>query len=210
VSDAWSYVPPAFALGFALGAAPGPVQVLILSQTAQRGFGGGVRVMLGANLTLYAILLTLALGLSAVTPSDTVLRVLRASGGVVLIWIAISELRTIWRPRPPEALPGRWRALGPTEMGILMVLLNPGAWIFFATTASSVLAGAAAEDGRPAAVLAATAMAVGVSASDFAFTLLGSGGHRLFGERGLRWIRSGLAGLLAVLGVAFVVQGVTG
>jgi threonine/homoserine/homoserine lactone efflux protein len=207
VTEAWSHVVPAFALGFALGAAPGPVQLLILSQSAQRGFGGGVRVMLGANLTLYAVLLALALGLSAASPSDAVLRVLRTSGGVVLVWIATNELRAIWRPRPPESLPSRLRSLGPTQMGILMVVLNPGAWIFFATTASTVLADAATDDGRTAAVLAATAMAVGVSASDFAFTLLGSGGHHLFGERGLRWIRTGLAGLLAGIGLVFVIQG---
>src|SRR5215218_5059135 len=67
----------AFAFGFALGAAPGPVQLLILSQTARRGLRGGLRVMLGANLTLLAILLALAVGLSAAQPSDTALRVLR-------------------------------------------------------------------------------------------------------------------------------------
>lgn len=210
MSDVWGHVVPAFALGFALGAAPGPVQVLILSQTAQRGFGGGVRVMLGANLTMYVILLALALGLSAATPSETLLRVLRTAGGVVIVWIAAEELRTIWRARPSEAAPSRFRSFGPTAMGVLMVILNPGAWIFFATTASTVLAGAAADAGSDAAVFAATAMAVGVSASDFTFTLLGSGGHRLFGGRGLRWIRTGLAVLLGGIGVAFVVQGLVG
>lgn len=140
--------------------------------------------MLGANLTMYVILLALALGLSTVTPPETVLRLLRASGGAVLIWIAAEELRTIWRAQPSEAAPSRLRSLGPTTMGIVMVILNPAAWIFFATTASTVLAGAAADAGRDAAVLAATAMAIGVSASDFTFTLLGSGGHRLFGENG--------------------------
>lgn len=210
MTDVWALAVPAFALGFALGAAPGPVQVLILSQTAQRGFGGGLRVMLGANLTLYAILLALALGLSAVTPPDWALRALRASGGAVLIWIAIVELRTIWRASPAAAPDGRFRSLGPTAMGIVMVLLNPGAWIFFATTASTVLAGAADEGGRTAAVLAATAMALGVSVSDFTFTLLGSGGHAFFGERGLRWIRSVLAGLLGGIGIVFLAQGVLG
>ena len=58
----------AFALGFALGAAPGPVQLLILSETAKRGLEGGLRVMLGANLTLFGILLILALGFASLEP----------------------------------------------------------------------------------------------------------------------------------------------
>jgi len=47
-----------------------------------------------------------------------------------------------------------------------------------------------------------------VSSSDLTFTILGSGGRRLFGERGLRWIRIGLAALLVAIGVAFVTQAI--
>jgi threonine/homoserine/homoserine lactone efflux protein len=188
------------------------VQILILSQAATRGLGGGLRVMLGANLTLAAILLALALGLSAVTPSETVLRLLRTSGGTVLVWIAVNEVRSIWRPMAPapDADAPRRPGLGPTRTGIVMVLLNPGAWIFFATTASSVLAQASNDAGRAAAVATALVMALGVSVADLSFTLLGSGGRRLFGERGLRWVRTGLAALLGLLGALFVVQGVWG
>lgn len=206
---AWGHAGPAFALGFALGAAPGPVQLLILSQTARRGFGGGVRVMLGANLTMYAILLGLALGLSAVAPSDAVLRVLRVTGGAVLVWIAANEMRALWRPIERDAT-GRWAQLGPTSMGVVMVILNPGAWIFFATTASSVLAEAGVDAGPAVALLAATAMALGVSAADFSFTLLGSGGRTLFGARGLRAIRTALAALLSAIGMVFVWQALAG
>jgi len=90
------------------------------------------------------------------------------------------------------------------------VLLNPGAWVFFATTASAVIAKATSDGGTGAALAAALAMAVGVSCSDVAFTVLGSGGRRAFGDGGLRWIRTGLAALLVVIGAAFVVQGIGG
>jgi small neutral amino acid transporter SnatA (MarC family) len=46
-----------------------------------------------------------------------------------------------------------------------------------------------------------------VSLSDLTFTLLGSGGRTLVGDRGLRWIRAVLSIGLAAIGVAFVVQG---
>jgi threonine/homoserine/homoserine lactone efflux protein len=199
----------AFAFGFALGAAPGPVQLLILTQTARRGLRGGLLVMLGANLTLLAILVALAVGLSAAQPSATALRVLRIAGGIVLVGIAANELRTLVAgdDRTDETPDRRW---DPTVIGIVAVLLNPGAWLFFATTASSVLATVAARDDRTAAVVTAVLIAVGVSASDLLFSVLGSGGRRLVGDTWLVRIRGLLAVALAALGVLFVWQGVRG
>ncbi|HTG47489.1 MAG TPA: LysE family transporter [Actinomycetota bacterium] len=200
----------AFALGFALGAAPGPVQVLILSETAKRGLAGGLRVMLGANLTLLAILIVLAVGFASLQIGPGALRGLRVVGGLFLVWIGGSELRSIVRDAagPDGNVERRAARYGPTAKGIVSVLLNPGAWIFFATTASAVLANATHLGGTQAAVLAAIAMAVGVSCSDATFTVLGSGGRRLVGDRGLRWIRIGLASALIAIGLAFVVRGI--
>ncbi len=203
----------AFALGFALGAAPGPVQLLILSETAKRGLEGGLRVMLGANLTLLGILVILALGFASVEPEPGVIRTLQTVGGSFLVWIGVVELRSIRDEArssvggPPQGTVAR---LGPTAKGVAAVLLNPGAWIFYATTASALMANATSDGGTGAALAAAVAMAIGVSCSDLTFTILGSGGRRLFGEQGLRWIRTGLAALLAVIGVAFVTQAIRG
>ena len=203
----------AFALGFALGAAPGPVQLLILSETAKRGLEGGLRVMLGANLTLLGILVILALGFASLEPGPGVIRTLQAVGGSFLVWIGVVELRSIRDEALSTADAPSQRAvarLGPTAKGVAAVLLNPGAWIFFATTASALIANATSDGGTGAALAAAVAMAVGVSCSDLTFTILGSGGRRLFGERGVRWIRIGLAALLVVIGVAFVTQAIRG
>jgi threonine/homoserine/homoserine lactone efflux protein len=203
----------AFALGFALGAAPGPVQLLILSETAKRGLEGGLRVMLGANLTLLGVLVILALGFASLEPGPGVIRTLQAVGGSFLVWIGLVELRSIRdeaRSTVDAPSQGAVARLGPTTKGVAAVLLNPGAWIFFATTASALMADATSDGGTGAALAAAVAMAVGVSCSDLTFTILGSGGRRLFGERGLRWIRMGLAALLVAIGVAFVTQAIRG
>jgi threonine efflux protein len=203
----------AFALGFALGAAPGPVQLLILSETAKRGLEGGLRVMLGANLTLFGILVILALGFASLEPGPGVIRTLQVVGGSFLVWIGVVELRSIRDEARSTVDAPSQRAvarLGPTSKGVAAVLLNPGAWIFFATTASALIANATSDGGTGAALAAAMAMAIGVSCSDLTFTILGSGGRRLFGERGLRWIRMGLAALLVVIGVAFVTQAIRG
>jgi threonine/homoserine/homoserine lactone efflux protein len=203
----------AFALGFALGAAPGPVQLLILSETAKRGLEGGLRVMLGANLTLFGILVVLALGFASLEPGPGVIRTLEAVGGSFLVWIGVVELRSIrgeTRSTVDAPSQGAVARLGPTAKGVAAVLLNPGAWVFFATTASALMANATSDGGTGAALAAAVAMAIGVSCSDLTFTILGSGGRRLFGERGLRWIRIGLAVLLVAIGVAFLTQGIRG
>jgi threonine/homoserine/homoserine lactone efflux protein len=97
---------PALAFGFALGIAPGPVQLLILAESATRGLAGGLRVMLGANLTMFVILVALALGVSSVAPSDTALRVLAIVGGLALLVFATLDLRSIHRP-PGAAPEGR-------------------------------------------------------------------------------------------------------
>ncbi len=87
-----SHIGAAFALGFALGAAPGPVQLLLLTETAKRGFSGGLRVMLGANGTLFLVMVALAFGFSSLAPGESLLRALRVVGGGFLIYLAVDEL----------------------------------------------------------------------------------------------------------------------
>jgi threonine/homoserine/homoserine lactone efflux protein len=202
----------AFALGFVLGAAPGPVQMLILSETAKRGLEGGLHVMLGANLTLLGILVVLALGFSSLAPGPGAIRTLQVVGGLFLLWIGGIELRSILieaRSRlGGDLAPVAAGRLGPTAKGVASVILNPGAWVFFATTGSALIAKVTSDGGTASALAAALAVAVGVSCSDLTFTILGSGGRRLVGEGGLRSIRTGLAALLVVIGAAFVVQGI--
>ena len=202
-----SHIGPAFALGFALGAAPGPVQLLILTETAKRGFAGGVRVMLGANGTLFLVLVALAFGFSSLAPGQGLLRALRVVGGAFLIYLAIDEVRRVRREAENLTDVAPPSTMGPTTRGVVSVVLNPGAWIFFATTASAVVADATVDGGTDVALAAAIAMTVGVSLSDLTFTLLGSGGRTLVGDRGLRWIRTALSIGLAAIGAAFIVQG---
>ena len=208
----WSeHVVPAFALGAALGAAPGPVQLLILSETARHGIGAGFRVMLGANGMLFVVLATLALGFSTVEPSPGVVRGLRVTGGVFLVVLAVNELRALRQePDGDRSSDGRLASLGPTTRGVVLVLVNPGAWIFFATTASAVMADASADGGRDTALLAAVAMTLGVSLTDFGSALVGTGTRAVLGERALAGVRTALSFLLLAIGVAFVVQGVRG
>ncbi|MET0801475.1 MAG: LysE family transporter [Actinomycetota bacterium] len=210
--NAWSdHVVPAFALGAALAAAPGPVQLLILSETARAGIGRGLQVMLGANGMLFVVLAILALGFSTVEPSPSLVRGMRVVGGLFLIVLAVNELRGLRRAAvdgaPADLSPDRW---GPTVRGVVLVIVNPGAWIFFATTAAAVMAEASADGGRQTALLAALAMTLGVSLTDFGAALVGTGSRAMLGARALTGLRAALSVLLLAIGVAFVVQGLRG
>lgn len=210
--SAWSdHVVPAFALGAALGAAPGPVQLPILNETARQGVGQGFRVMLGANGMLFVVLATLALGFSTAEPSAEFVSGLHIVGGAFLVYLAVNEFRSLRRGSDGAlALEPAGARLGPTARGVLLVIVNPGAWAFFATTAAAVMADANADGGRDVALLTAVAMTLGVSLTDLGSALVGTGSRALLGERALTWVRIGLSVLLLGIGVAFVVQGVRG
>jgi threonine/homoserine/homoserine lactone efflux protein len=97
----------------------------------------------------------------------------------------------------------------PTTRGVLAVLLNPGGWLFLATTASALVADARAADGRLAAFVTVIALMVGVSIMDAITVVVGGGSSLLTGKVG-RWIRLGLTLLLGAIGVLFVVRGIRG
>ena len=182
-----SHVATGFGLGIALGVSPGPVQILLLTEAARGGLGRGFRAMLGANGTFLVLLLLLAAGVTAIAPSGTAIRVLEVAGGLFLLLIALDAARDVVRGedvRRAEQAAERAResrARGaavmahPTTRGVLAVLLNPGSWLFLATTGSALIADAASDGGRPAAVVTAVALMAGVSVMDGITVLLGGG-----------------------------------
>src|SRR5204863_283468 len=78
-------------------------------------------------------------------PSGWFLRTIRLAGGTFLVFIAAS---TVLEARRDGAGAEQRPRLPPFGRGILAVLINPGALIFLATSASALLAGAEAAGGR--------------------------------------------------------------
>ncbi len=196
----------AFGLGVALGSSPGPVQLLLFSEASRGGVGRGLRAMAGANATFGAMMLLLAAGLSSLEPGPAFLRIVKVVGGGFLVFLALDALR---ESRRPEVTEGPRPGLHPTTRGIVAVLLNPGVYVFLATTGTAVAADAAAEGGRGLAVATALALLVGVSVMDSGMVLLGAGAHRV-SDRLLRILGDVLAVGLGALGVWLVVQGLAG
>jgi threonine/homoserine/homoserine lactone efflux protein len=196
----------ALGLGVALGASPGPVQLLLFSEASRGGAGRGLRAMLGANGTFGVMLVLLAAGLSSLEPGDVFLRVVRVIGGAFLVFLAIDALR---EDRRIEATDAPRTSIPPPIRGILAVLLNPGVYVFLATTGAAVLGSAAEDGGRPVAFATAAALLAGVSMMDSGMVLLGAGAHRV-SDRFLRILGNVLALGLAALGVWLIAQGIVG
>jgi threonine/homoserine/homoserine lactone efflux protein len=194
-------------LGIALASAPGPVQAVLLGEAIRGGLGRGFRAMAGANVTFGLLMVALALGVSLAPPSEPVLRILEVAGGALLLWLALEGFRAT-RDLDPTSL--ERRGLPPSARGALAVILNPGAWLFLATAASSLLSTAARQAGTGGALLATAALMLGLAIGDGGVVLLGGVGVRRGGERLGLWVRRILAIVLAGLGLWLLVQGLVG
>ncbi|MBV9580149.1 MAG: LysE family transporter, partial [Chloroflexi bacterium] len=171
MSDTLAPVLAGLGLGIALAGAPGPVQAILLSEALRGGVRRGFRAMLGANLTLGALLIALALGVSIAVPSDPLLRILKIVGGVFIIFLGVDgfrsanalaptpELRNLdLSPNAPAQTAQRRNIdLPPPARAAVAVILNPPAWLFLATAASSLMASATQAGGTRTALLAAMA-----------------------------------------------------
>lgn len=196
----------AFGLGVALGASPGPVQLLLFSEASRGGVGRGLRAMAGANATFGAMMLLLVAGLSSIEPSETFIRVVQVIGGAFLVFLAVDAIRESRRPQVVEVSRG---ALHPSVRGIVAVLLNAGVYVFLATTGTAVVASSIEEGGRGLAVVTVLALLLGVSLMDSAMVLLGAGAHRV-SDRFLRVLSDALAVALGALGLWLIVRGIVG
>jgi threonine/homoserine/homoserine lactone efflux protein len=130
--------------------------------------------------------------------------VLKVVGGLFLVWLGVDGVRGSDSPAHTEAPRA---GLPPTLRGALAVLLNPGAWLFLATAASSLVAAATQAGGRAAAISAALALLLGVGAGDLTVVLAGGLGLRRAGSGIGRLVRRTLAIILAGLGLLLVLNG---
>ena len=193
----------AFGLGVALGASPGPVQLLLFSEASRGGAGRGLRAMAGANATFGLMMLLLAAGLSTLEPGETFLRVVEVIGGAFLVFLAVDAIR---EGRRPQVVEETRKGLHPTVRGVVAVLLNPGVYVFLATTGTAIVASAVDQGGRSLALVTVIAMLLGVSLMDSAMVLLGAGAHRV-SERFLRILSDVLAVAMGALGVWLIARG---
>lgn len=191
-------------LGIALGSAPGPVQAVLLAESVRGGVARGFRAMAGANLTFGTLLVALALGLSVVAPTGLALRLIDLAGGTFLLWLAWDAFRV----QPTETtLAAHRRQLPPAARGAIAVILNPGAWLFLGTAATSLFATAGSAGGSAGTLAAAFALLLGIVLGDGNVVLIGGIGLRRAGDGVGRTVRRALALVLGILGAWLLLRG---
>lgn len=125
-----------FGVAVLLGLTPGPDNVFVLLQSAQRGWRAGMCVVLGLCTGLVVHTAAVALGLAAVfAASSMAFTVLKVLGAAYLAWLAWQALRAR-ATVPQEGAPaqGAGRTEGLARMagrGLAMNLTNPKVLIFF-------------------------------------------------------------------------------
>ena len=127
-----------FGVSILLGLTPGPDNLFVLLQSAQRGWRAGMAVVVGLCMGLVVHTAAVALGLAAVFAASAVaFTVLKLLGAAYLAWLAWQALRA---PAPSgdaggtaaasagAAAPSLWRMVG---RGMVMNLSNPKVLVFF-------------------------------------------------------------------------------
>ncbi|GAB1385869.1 LysE family translocator [Melaminivora sp.] len=130
-----------FGVAVLLALSPGPDNVFVLLQSAQRGWRVGMCVVLGLCLGLIGHTAAVALGLAAVFAASTLaFTVLKLLGAAYLAWLAWGALRAPVSQVDPDSqqaaaqpLAGQRRsgALRMVGRGVIMNLTNPKVLIFF-------------------------------------------------------------------------------
>lgn len=199
------------AIGFAVALALGPVGLLVIRRTLDRGWAYGFLSGLGVATTdaLYAAIA--AFGLTAVSSVLVGIdRPLGIVGGAILLFLAIQSGRSALRDAPAAAATDRRRLDGSVAaFGSMIVLTatNPATILSFAALFASIGAGT----GGPAG---ASSVVVGVFAGSMAWwaLLTGSVGRLRthLTPRIIRWLNVLAAVVIFGFGVIAIVFGITG
>lgn len=189
-------------LGLAAGISPGPLLTLVVTSTLERGFGAGLLVALAPILTDTPIILLALLVLGELP--GTALAAITIAGGLFVIWIGVKTVLEAARGLPPdeEARPGA------TDLrrGMLVNILSPHPWIFWATVGGPILLEAwRRQPLYGVAYLAAFYLTI--VGSKVAIALLTARGRRLLAGRGYAVTLATAGVILIALGLLLVYQG---
>lgn len=139
--DALTAIAAGAGLGLAGGIAPGPLTVLVVTQTLRHGPIEGAKVALAPVLTDGPLLLGSAALATALAGFDVALGVLGLLGAAFLVWLAVDTLRVHGVDVDPDALAGSlWKAIGTN-------LLNPHPYLFWVGVGGPLVAEAWASSG---------------------------------------------------------------
>ncbi|GIH26876.1 lysine transporter LysE [Acrocarpospora phusangensis] len=191
-------------LGLGAGLSPGALLSLVITASLRGGFPAGLRIACVPLLSDLPIVL-LTIGAVGALPGGF-LRVLSLAGGAYVVFLGVQGLRdarTAEPPRPGDGAPAQ------VLRGVVVNMLNPHPWLFWATVGAPLFV--AAWDAGPAGALAFVLgfYLVLVGSKVALAGLVGAGRHRV-GVRGYRLLLAASSLLLAGAGAVLVSSGIAG
>ena len=191
-------------LGTAAGLSPGPLLTLVISSTLERGMAAGLRVAAAPILSDGPVILISLLALGRLP--EHFMRTITVAGGAYVLLLGGT---TLWSARQPIAVtaPATGDAVADYGRGILVNLLNPHAWIAWATVLGPLVVESWRREPWSAAGFLALFYATLVGSKMCIAWLVSRGRSRLEG-RPYKALLALCGLLLIVLGALLVSQGV--
>lgn len=195
-----------FTIGLNAGILPGPIQTYLAQTSLVYGWR---RAMIGVFSPLVADIPVIVLSVLVLSNvSETVIRLLRIGGGVFILWLAFTSLRSI----RAGALIGEGAHVDVTlsrgKLFMRMVGINifsPAPWLFWSTVNGPLLI-----EGWRQTPLAGIGFLVGFYGTligVFALIVLAFGWLRGINPKVTRSLMMAATALLILIGISFIVQG---
>lgn len=132
----------AIAIGFSAGCIPGPLTVVVVQQTLQRGLWQGVKFSMTPLLTDGPIILCSLWGLTHFRSSQSLIAFISLLGGLYLLRLGlkllISEPRVASGEKPGEHSVEEGKLLGLWDV-VRINLLNPNPYLFWTTVGGAYI-----------------------------------------------------------------------
>lgn len=216
VMDAAALFFTAFVVGLSGAMMPGPLLTVTIGESARRGFVAGPLLVLGHGILELALVVALALGLSAWLSAPAVGRAIALLGGAFLAYMGWGMARDAWLGRvelglepAPGNPPAGSRGLHPVVAGALVSLSNPYWSLWWATVGLSYIV-FALKQGAPGL---ASFFAGHISSDLVWYGLVAAavaGGRRFLSQGVYRAVLVACGVFLIFLGASFVYMGAAG
>ncbi len=121
-------------LGLYAGFSPGPLLVLVISQTLKHGYKEGIRIAFAPMFSDIPIILICLLFLSLISTYSSILGVISIIGALYLLYLAYESFKT--RGLTEEMDLEKPKSL---RKGVTLNLLNPAPYIFWITIGGPII-----------------------------------------------------------------------
>jgi len=121
-------------LGLYAGFSPGPLLVLVISQTIKHGYREGIKVAFAPIFSDIPIIIICLLFLSLISRYTSILGIISIIGGLYLLYLAYESFKT-------KGLTGNIELEKPKSLqkGVTLNLLNPAPYLFWITIGGPII-----------------------------------------------------------------------